>query len=290
MAGGNGNWLDKRIITILFVAAQRQHFPCYNDARKRKRYSVSFDSDMMSSNNEPGAQNAYTPNNDTAAPTNAPLYEPHQPQESSADNTQPGIKPQRSLVRDVVEILLLIVTIYTLVNLATARAVVEGQSMEPNFHTGQFVIVNRFAYYFAKPQRGDVIVLHAPRDPSQDYIKRVVGLPGESIQIKAGRVYVNGTMIDEPYIAHFCTTNCDGEWKLKDTEYFVLGDNRNNSYDGHSFGPIPSTLIVGQAWVRYWPISDIAIIQHPRYGDIQPNSTVQNQTNQLPVLAATTQP
>jgi signal peptidase I len=258
---------------------------------------VSFDSNMVPSNNLSSAQNAYTPYNDTAADSPEPLYDTKARRGES--EIQPGIKPHRSLIRDVVEILLLIVTIYTLVNLATARAVVEGQSMEPNFHTGQFVIVNRFAYYFATPQRGDVIVLHAPRDPSQDYIKRVMGLPGETIKIKEGRVYANGIELEEPYIAHFCTANCDGEWTLKSNEYFVLGDNRSNSYDGHSFGPIPSKLIVGQAWVRYWPIQDIAVIQHPRYPNIPSgispvgNNQVTNatqQADQLPMLAATTQP
>ena len=184
---------------------------------------------------------------------------------------RPGLVSHRSLLRDIFEILLLIVTIYTLVNLATARAVVEGQSMQPNFYTGQLVIVNRFAYFFAAPQRGDVVVLHDPKDVSQDFIKRVMGLPGETIRIKEGRVYVNAKLLNEPYIENFCNAGCDGTWNLKDDEYFVLGDNRSNSFDGHSFGPIPRSLIVGQAWIRYWPLSDIGIIEHPRYADIPAN-------------------
>ena len=192
------------------------------------------------------------------------------PGDSSLDNTvvgnhRPGLAHHHPIWRDALEIILLIVTIYTLVNLATARAVVEGQSMQPNFYTGQLVIVNRFAYYFAGPQRGDVVVLHDPKDTSQDFIKRIVALPDETIQIKEGRVYINNVEIDEPYIAEFCRNGCDGTWILQDDEYFVLGDNRNNSFDSHSFGPITRNLIVGQAWIRYWPPQDIGFIQHPGY-------------------------
>ena len=200
-------------------------------------------------------------------------FEPAAPTAENADGVDkephhPGLSRHHALWRDVVEIVLLIVTIYTLVNLATARAVVEGQSMQPNFYTGQLVIVNRFAYYFTEPQRGDVIVLHDPKDPSQDFIKRVMALPNETVQIQQGRVYINGAELDEPYIAEFCRAGCDGTWTLKNDEYFVLGDNRSNSFDSHSFGPITRSLIVGEAWIRYWPPQDVGFIQHPGYGPI----------------------
>jgi signal peptidase I len=183
---------------------------------------------------------------------------------------RPVLVSRNTLWRDVIEILLLIITIYSLVNLATARAVVEGASMQPNFYTGQLVIVNRFAYYFSRPQRGDVIVLHDPQDPAQDFIKRVVGLPGEVVTIKEGRVYVNDTLLDEAYIPRFCTTGCDGQWVLDNEQYFVLGDNRPNSHDSHSFGPIDSKLIVGKAWIRYWPLPDIGMIPHQEYAPVNP--------------------
>ena len=158
--------------------------------------------------------------------------------------------------RNVFEMVVLVIVIYTLVNLSTARAIVFGPSMQPNFYTGQLVIINRFAYFFNGPMRGDVVVLHSPRLECQgarlddkyceDLIKRVIGLPGESVQIKGGRVYINGTRIEEPYVTEFCK-GCDGSWKLNANQYLVLGDNRNNSWDGHSFGPIPRDLIVGEA-------------------------------------------
>lgn len=198
------------------------------------------------------------------------------PQEPQEQSSQPKLVSSRRLRRDVIETVLLVLIIYTLVNLTTARAIVEGPSMQPNFYTGQLVVINRFAYYFSQPQRGDVVVLHSPRAECQktdrvidyacdDLIKRVIGLPGETVDIRAGRVYVNGAMIDEPYITQFCDRGCDGTWTLKTEEYFVLGDNRNNSYDSHSFGPISRHLIVGQAWIRYWPLQDANVIPHPSY-------------------------
>ena len=208
---------------------------------------------------------------------------------------RPKLRSGRTLRRDVIETVVLIVIVYTLVNLSTVRAIVYGPSMEPNFYTGQLVIVNRFAYYFSGPARGDVVVLHnplsqcrnaAPDDKSCELlIKRVVGLPGESVQIKGGRVYINGTMLDEPYVTEFCKgcDSTDNGWSLKPDEYFVLGDNRNNSWDGHSFGPIPRALIEGQAWIRYWPPKDATIIPHPSYGAIaaQPPAVAPTPTTAL---------
>jgi signal peptidase I len=207
---------------------------------------------------------------------------------------RPGLSPRRGWWRDLLEIIALIVIIYTLVNLSTARAIVEGPSMQPSFYTGQLVIVNRFAYYFSEPQRGDVVVLNNPTEacknvarsrgvieipflspstPSnsqcEDLIKRVIGLPGETIEIEDGRIFANDTLLEEPYIQSYCNVGCDGKWTLGPDEYFVLGDNRRNSYDSHSFGAVKRSLIVGQAWIRYWPLQDAGIIPHPRYGPIE---------------------
>jgi signal peptidase I len=206
---------------------------------------------------------------------------------------RPGLSPRRGWWRDLLEIIALIVIIYTLVNLSTARAIVEGPSMQPNFYTGQLVIVNRFAYYFSEPQRGDVVVLNNPTDACknvarsrsvieipflspntptssqcEDLIKRVIGLPGETIEIEDGRIFANDTLLEEPYIKDYCNVGCDGKWTLGPDEYFVLGDNRRNSYDSHSFGPVKRQLVVGQAWIRYWPLQDAGLIPHPRYGPI----------------------
>jgi signal peptidase I len=189
---------------------------------------------------------------------------------------RPRLVSQRRLRRDVIETVLLIVVVYTLVNLSTARAIIVGPSMQPNFYTGQLMVVNRLAYYFANPQRGDVVVLHNPHSEClapekvettgcEDLIKRVIGLPGETVKIIQGRVYVNEVRLEEPYVKDYCHSSCDGEWVVQQDQYFVLGDNRNNSSDSHSFGPIPRRLIVGEAWVRYWPLPDVRVIPHPTY-------------------------
>jgi signal peptidase I len=192
---------------------------------------------------------------------------------------QPTLRSGRRLRGELLEMAFLIITIYALVNLSTARAIVSGPSMQPNFYTGQLVIINRFAYFFNNPARGDVVVVHNPLPECRlvtsnnancdDLIKRAIGLPGEQVRINGGRVYINGLRIEEPYVTEFCK-GCDGSWTLNAHQYLILGDNRNNSWDGHSFGPISRDLIVGEAWIRYWPPQDADVIPHPVY---TPNPT-----------------
>jgi signal peptidase I len=196
-----------------------------------------------------------------------------------SETNRPRLSSRHALWRELTEIVLLVVIIYTFVNLTTVRAVVDGPSMQPNFYTGQLIIVSRFVYYFAPPARGDVIVLHNPAQASEDYIKRVVGLPGETVQLIRGRVYINGTLLEEPYITDFCETCPDEAWKLDDQHYVILGDNRSHSLDSNKFGPIDRGLIVGQAWIRYWPLSEFMILPHPAYGPI---------SNVAPVLPTAT--
>jgi signal peptidase I len=182
---------------------------------------------------------------------------------------RPRLASRRSLPREILETLLLIASIYCIVNLATARYVVEGASMAPNFRTDQFIVVSRLAYLLGKPARGDVIVFHNPEDPAHDFIKRVIGLPGETVKTVNGKVYIDGVALDEPYVAELCRDQrCDGTWTLDADHYFVLGDNRSHSHDGHSFGPLDRSLIIGQAWIRYWPPSDWGIIPHYDYGPL----------------------
>jgi signal peptidase I len=186
-----------------------------------------------------------------------------------AELPRPRLAPRRSLMREGLETALLILSIYCLVNLSTARYVVEGASMAPNFRTDQFIIVSRIAYLLGSPARGDVIVFHNPEEPARDFIKRIIGLPGETVQIRNGKVYINGIPIDEPYVAELCANQaCDRTWALDADHFFVLGDNRNHSHDSHSFGPLDRSLIIGKAWVRYWPPSDWSIIPHFDYGSL----------------------
>jgi signal peptidase I len=195
-------------------------------------------------------------------------------QHSTASLPRPRLTSRRSLIREAFETVLLIVSIYCLVNLATARYVVEGASMAPNFGTDQFIIVSRIAYLLGSPARGDVVVFHNPQDPAHDFIKRVIGLPGEKVQILDGKVYINGAALDEPYVAELCKNQaCDRTWTMDGDHFFVLGDNRNHSHDSHSFGPLDRSLIIGKAWVRYWPPPDWSLIPHYDYGSLRFSSS-----------------
>ena len=181
---------------------------------------------------------------------------------------QPHISQGRSFSRELIETILLIAAIYAFVNLATARFVVDGHSMLPNFDTDQFIIVSRLSFILGDPQRGDVVVFHYPAQPDRDFIKRVIGLPGDTVTILEGRVYINGELLDEPYIENFCRgKSCDGEWEIGSDQFFVLGDNRGASKDSQDFGPVDRKYLVGRAFLRYWPPEDWGLIEHWNYSE-----------------------
>lgn len=182
------------------------------------------------------------------------------------DVPRPRIRHGESFLRELIETVLLIAAIYGFVNLATARFVVDGHSMLPNFNTDQFIIVSRLSYIVGDLRRGDVVVFHYPEDTSRDFIKRVIGLPGENVTIQDGLVYIDGKLLEEPYIENFCRgKSCDGTWDIGPDEYFVLGDNRGASKDSQDFGPVDRKYIVGRAFIRYWPPSDWGLISHHSY-------------------------
>ncbi|MBE2272283.1 MAG: signal peptidase I [Anaerolinea sp.] len=178
-----------------------------------------------------------------------------------------------SLFREIVETVILIGLVYTLVNLATVRFYIEGPSMQPNFWAEQFLIVSRVHYLFGNPQRGDIIVFDPPGDDDSAnnplLIKRVIGEPFDVIEIREGQVYVNGVPLNEPYIKEPCTTSScnDSRWELGADEYFMMGDNRNNSRDSRTFGPIVRERIIGEAIVRYWPLTDLGLVTRYRFPD-----------------------
>ncbi|NIM96264.1 MAG: signal peptidase I [Anaerolineales bacterium] len=146
------------------------------------------------------------------------------------------------------------------VNLVTARIRVDGASMEPSLHNGEFVVINRLAYRWQNPARGEIIVFRFPLDPERRFIKRIVGLPGDTIQIDGGLVYVNGELLDEPYIS--ASPRYQGEWTVEQGHVFVLGDNRNNSSDSQNWGSLHIEEIIGKAVAIYWPLDDLGIIPH----------------------------
>lgn len=159
---------------------------------------------------------------------------------------------------EVLQTLIMAVILYFLIDVVVGRVRVENISMEPTLQEGQFILVNKLAYRLGDFQRGDVIIFHYPKQPDEDYIKRVIGLPGDMVKIEDGRVVVNGQVLNEPYIASPPTYN--STWTVPEGQVFVLGDNRNRSSDSHSWGFVPVDLVVGKALVVYWPLDDLKIL------------------------------
>ena len=145
---------------------------------------------------------------------------------------------------------------------------VKGESMEPNFHNGDYLIIDQLSYRLKGPQRGEVVVFKYPKAPSQRYIKRIVGLPGETVEIKEGEVTVSGSSLDEStYLSEFVYTD-PREFKtitLNEDEYFVLGDNRIASSDSRIWGPLPRENIIGRVFIRAWPFAALAKVELPAY-------------------------
>jgi len=163
-------------------------------------------------------------------------------------------------VIDILETLILSVLLFAGINAISARIRVDGYSMEPTLKSGEFVIVNRLAYKLGDPKIGDVIVFHYPRDPEQEYIKRIIGVPGDHVRVSNQEVYVNDQLINEPYIA--APPMYESEWDVPENTLFVLGDNRNNSSDSHTWGPVPVENVVGKAIFVYWPPTNWGAIEH----------------------------
>lgn len=171
------------------------------------------------------------------------------------------ILPFFDMLRKFFEIILLTVVGYILINLTTARVVVSGVSMESTIYDGQLLLISRVHYALGEePQRGDIVVFYPAFDPTQDYIKRVIGLPEETVELRDGQVYINGQLWNEPYVNEACTVSIcyNNIWQVGAGEYFMMGDNRNRSRDSRSFGTIPQAAIIGKAILRYWPLPEIS--------------------------------
>jgi signal peptidase I len=166
----------------------------------------------------------------------------------------------RPFLRDLVESLVLALLIYLVINALTGRFYVRGSSMEPTLHNGQYLVVSKISYRFSEPQRGDIVVFVSPNGAGEDYIKRIIGLPGERVEIRDGAVWINGYRLDEPYLNSGIPYT--GAWSLGPDEYFVLGDNRANSSDSHAWGPLPRRNIIGKAWLCYWPPQYWGLVAH----------------------------
>lgn len=167
----------------------------------------------------------------------------------------------KSFLRELGITLALGLVIFLILHAAIESFVVFEYCMEPNFEPGQRLMVNKMAYRFGEPQRGDVIILRPPITTEAVFIKRVVGLPGDTVAAHDGALYVNGTRLDEPYLYEPITYTLT-ERTIREGEYFVLGDNRNIANDSHRGWTLPREDIIGKVWLTYWPLGDFGLVGH----------------------------
>ena len=166
----------------------------------------------------------------------------------------------RRFFLEALETIIISVLLFLAINAVSERIRVESISMEPNLYEGDFVLVNKAIYFFKKlPQRGDVVVFRYPLNPdATPYIKRVIGLPGDEVRVDGGKVFVNGVLLDEPYLDQGTTRG--GTWVVPDNQLFVMGDNRANSSDSRAWGFVPMDNVIGRAELVYWPPQNWALL------------------------------
>jgi len=165
------------------------------------------------------------------------------------------------MVREVVETVGLAVIIFLIIRIGIQNYRIEGQSMEPNFHDGEYLIVNKLAYRLGEYERGDVIVFKYPNDPTKDYIKRVIGLPGDTVEIRNGQLFVNDKQIEEPY-DHMPNVRDEPPTVVDSGHLYVMGDNRPASSDTRSWGQLGQNFVIGQAWLAIWPFDSAGLVAH----------------------------
>jgi len=171
-------------------------------------------------------------------------------------------------LQSVVVVMAVMVMIYLFI---MSPQEISGQSMDPNFHNGEYILTNKIEYKIGDPKRGDIVIFKSPRNKEIDYIKRVIGLPGETIRLSNSTFFINGKKLDEPYLAPTVYT-FGGSYLAENTDivvppgkYFVSGDNRPHSSDSREFGPIAKEDFIGKALLRYWPFSRLGLITRPDY-------------------------
>ena len=182
-----------------------------------------------------------------------------QPSETQPEQTE-QTEDWKRFALDILETIILAVVLYFGINAISARVRVDGFSMVPTLQDGEYILVSKLSYKTGVPARGDIIVFSLPTDQRQDLIKRVIGLPGETVNIQNGTISINGNMLTETYIAQEPLYN--GEWTVPTGQLFVLGDNRNNSKDSHQWGLLPMENIIGKAIIIYWPPPEWKIVNH----------------------------
>jgi signal peptidase I len=169
-------------------------------------------------------------------------------------------------LQSIVVVMAILVMIYLFV---ISPQEISGQSMYPFFENGEYILTNKIEYKLANPKRGDIIVFKAPTNKEIDYIKRIIGIPGDRVGLQDGHYYLNGKLLKEPYLPENLYTYAgsylrdQAEIVVPPGKYFVSGDNRPHSLDSREFGPIPRGDIIGKALLRYWPFDRAGIIKQP---------------------------
>jgi signal peptidase I len=171
-------------------------------------------------------------------------------------------------LQGIVVILAVLVMVYLFI---MSPQEINGASMEPNFHNAEYILTNKVLYKFREPKRGDVVIFKSPKNKEVDYIKRIIGLPGETVKLQNNTFYVNGQKVEEPYLPADIVVFGGSflregeEIVVPPGQYFVAGDNRPHSSDSREFGTIAKEDFIGAAFLRYWPISQMGTLPHPTY-------------------------
>lgn len=182
------------------------------------------------------------------------------------------LKGMAAFLFDIIEVVVVALAIFVVVYLFFFQPhQVNGASMDPNFHDKEYILTDKISYRFRLPERGDVVIFRAPKNRELDYIKRVIGLPGERIKIVDGQVFINGQQLPEAYLEKN-TNSYSGsflkigeEFLVPQDEYFVMGDNRPHSSDSREWGTVNKEDIIGKTWLRYWPPQKFGLLVRPNY-------------------------
>lgn len=175
-------------------------------------------------------------------------------------------------LREIIEIVLVaVLVVFGVRSFLVQPFLVSGASMEPNFHGGDYILINELSYRFREPERGEVVVFRYPGDEKTFFIKRVIGLPGERVVVTDGELYVykegsgKGTLIKEEYLPRDLRTVGEKDLVLGNGEYFVMGDNRDASFDSRQWGALKRDEMIGTVWVRLWPLNKVMAFEKPVY-------------------------
>lgn len=171
-------------------------------------------------------------------------------------------KAEKGLIAESLEALIIAAILATIIRVFLFQPFyIPSGSMEPNLMPDDRIIVNKFLYHFTAPKRGDVMVFRFPKDPSKDFIKRVIGLPGDVVEIRNSQLYVNNEKVEEPYLPKGLVFTDFGPTTVPKDSYFMFGDNRNNSDDSRYWGKMPKENIRGKAILRYWPLDRMGLVK-----------------------------